>query len=431
VKRVYKNIFHLVVLISFLVSLMVFVPAGQGSVSPPSPQLEDSAYLGLEYQISPTQNPDADRYLPAVAYNSLHDQYLVVWHNQWSGSRDIYGQRLAYNGQPVGPWFSVSSGANDRMAPAVAYNATDHEYLVVYMYDVSTNGTRHDIMGQRVRWDGVLLGSQFQINTTLDTDHYAPRVIWKEAYNEYLVIWGNKDATTGVPNGIGLRLIDNLGGTRYATIVASSDQPTDPDVIWEPAFDRYLVVWTYTNASGHTAIMGDLRDGNANRVGGSPFVIYSSSTEDVLHPRAASNGIYFFSVYEYVYSPSDHDIKGAWITSDASVILPVTLVDSLASETLPGVASNPGQYEIMVLFQRLSGSQQEVWAHPISNTMPATDIPVCKYDYWNCISPAGVWGNPGYVLVYSARYTPIGGTKYYVYGRILLTNSIYVPIVQK
>jgi len=426
----HKKILHLAVLISFVFSLMIFTPAEQGTADQASPQLVSIPYMGPTVQISPTQTTDADRYLPSVAYNSQRKQYLVVWHNQWSGSRDIYGQRLKGNGQLVGPWFSISSGPNDRMFPVVVYNAIDDEYLVVFMYDVSGDGSRHDIMGQRVRWDGVLLGSSFIINTSPDIDHYSPRVVWKAAYDEYLVIWGTKVATTGVPNGIGIRLIDNLGGSRYGTIITSADQPTDPDLIWEPAFDRYLVVWTYTNASGYTAIRGDLRNGDANRVGGGPFVIYSSTTEDALHPRAASNGIFFLCVYEYEYSVSDHDIKGAWITSDANVIVPISLVDSGANETWPAVASNPGQHEVMVLFQRLSGAREEAWLHPISNTIPAIDVSVCKNVNWNCISPAGVSGGSGYELVYSARFTLVGGTKYYVYGR-LLTNPLFIPVLRK
>ena len=390
-----------------------------------------SAFIGPEIKISPAQTPtDADRYLPAVAYNSQHRQYLVVWHNQWSPSRDIYGQRLSSDGQLLGSWFSISSGANDRMVPAVAYNATDDEYLVVYMYDASTNGSRFDIMAQRVRWDGILIGSPFQIITYANRTFYSPRVVWKEAFDEYLIVWGVRDATTNVATDIGYKLIDHEGAVRFASIITADGQPSDPDVVWEPAFNRYLVVWTYTNMDGHTAIMGDLRDANANRVGSNPFVIYSSPTEDALRPRAASNGIYFLSVYEYAYSPSDHDIYGAWITNDASVILPINLVSSSTSETSPAVASRPGRNEVMVLFHReLSASHHEIGLHPISNTIPATDIPVCKWEYWDCFNPAGVWGTSGYELVYSAQAIIMPGAKVHVYGRLFYTNPAFIPMV--
>ena len=50
-------------------------------------------------------------------------------------------------GQLVGGWFAISAGSNNRLAPAVAYNAIDDEYLVVFMYDASGNGNRYDLDG--------------------------------------------------------------------------------------------------------------------------------------------------------------------------------------------------------------------------------------------------------------------------------------------
>jgi hypothetical protein len=167
-------------------------------------------------------------------------------------------------------------------------------------------------------------------------------------------------------------------------------------------------------------------------VGLNPFVIIPSDAQGALHPRVASNGIYFLAVYEYEYSENDHDIKGAWVTNDASVILPVNLVNSGTSETFPAVASSPGRHEVMVLFQRvLTASHHEVWLHPVSNTIPATDLPVCKWEYWDCIQPAGVWGASGYELVYSAWALVMPGAKVHVYGRLFYTNPVFVPLVRR
>ena len=60
--------------------------------------------LGSEMQISTPSTPtDADRYRPAVAYNYVRGQYLVVWHNTWPGGhQDIYAQRVSDTGKLVG-----------------------------------------------------------------------------------------------------------------------------------------------------------------------------------------------------------------------------------------------------------------------------------------------------------------------------------------
>ena len=52
--------------------------------------------LGGEISISILDNQQS---LPAIAYNSIHDEYLVVWQNTWGGNKDIYARRVNGRGQ--------------------------------------------------------------------------------------------------------------------------------------------------------------------------------------------------------------------------------------------------------------------------------------------------------------------------------------------
>ena len=89
---------------------------------------EQPYHLGSEMEISPPANPDGNRFLPAIAYNAIHNEYLVVWHNRWSGgNRDIYARRISETGASQ-PWFPVSTGSGDRVQPSVAFSATDQQY---------------------------------------------------------------------------------------------------------------------------------------------------------------------------------------------------------------------------------------------------------------------------------------------------------------
>ena len=63
--------------------------------------------VGPEIPISELNN---EQYQPHVAYNSLRDQYLVVWHNFWGGNRDIYGRRLDGQGNLLSS-FTISTGS--------------------------------------------------------------------------------------------------------------------------------------------------------------------------------------------------------------------------------------------------------------------------------------------------------------------------------
>jgi len=65
-----------------LLSALLAVPAQEwaqaisaGALAP-----ADGPYLSGEIIISGLDN---EKYLPSVAYNSNHDEYLIVWHNKW------------------------------------------------------------------------------------------------------------------------------------------------------------------------------------------------------------------------------------------------------------------------------------------------------------------------------------------------------------
>ena len=95
----------------------------------------------------------------AVAYNNTNKEYLVVWASNQkitpngSGEYEIWAQRYnAVNGTAIGSNFRVSDmgpdgsdsyGAN---APAVAYNSTNNEYLVVWYGDNDEGGVGGSIL---------------------------------------------------------------------------------------------------------------------------------------------------------------------------------------------------------------------------------------------------------------------------------------------
>ena len=110
--------------------------------------------LGPEVQISVPQYPECHRYQSDVAFNWNHDEYLVVWHQTWDdGTRQVYARRMSTSGQPVAAPFRVTTMSGNEVYPAVAYNASNDEYLLVWMYDVSGDGTRYDIRGRIVPWN--------------------------------------------------------------------------------------------------------------------------------------------------------------------------------------------------------------------------------------------------------------------------------------
>jgi len=229
--------------------------------------------IGNDFKLSfmgPSADPNYDALYPAVAYNSTDNQYLVVWQgsDDTVGEYEIWGQRVnAATGVRIGADFQISftgtSGDADRDAedPDVAYNSASNEYLVVWSGDHYADGD-FEIFGRRVDADtGTLLGMQVRVSVmgpVVDPDYDArsPAVAYNSTDNEYLVVWegdDNDDSLAddefeiwgqllegeGTVEWIGSDfLISEMGGYGNADYDAY-----DPDVAYNSTDNQYMVVY--------------------------------------------------------------------------------------------------------------------------------------------------------------------------------------------
>ena len=138
---------------------------------------------------------------PAVAYNSTNNEYLVVWEDWRSGEPDIYARRLSSTGELL---FSrlICAAPESQRFPAVAYNNAENEYLVVWEdlrnYNRYTNSGTVEIYGKRVRSIGAPASLDFAISSLTDNhSSYLHAVIYNSITNEYLVIFWSDDGTYG------------------------------------------------------------------------------------------------------------------------------------------------------------------------------------------------------------------------------------------
>ena len=153
------------VLLIIVTTCLILQVAGSGNSSAATEALDSR--LGAEFRISqPTPGDQPERYQPVVAYNPVQHEYLVVWRNQRGYSfSELFAQRVSATGQLIGEFDLTSDLSGDgkpRDAPALTYNATNGEYLLVYVYEV-TDETDYDIRGRRIAWDGSWKGAEFEI----------------------------------------------------------------------------------------------------------------------------------------------------------------------------------------------------------------------------------------------------------------------------
>lgn len=159
---------------------------------------------------------------PALTYNSTERHYMVAWQgDDDAGSKDeIYGHLVdAYNAQIVGDSdirLAEFAGTDDfdLKNPDIVYNSVLNEYLVVWqgVDKLSTAGLpAEEIYCRRIAADGTLLnldgtlgdaGSGFlrisymgSDDSDADYDAFYPAVAFNATLNIYLVVWhGDDDA---------------------------------------------------------------------------------------------------------------------------------------------------------------------------------------------------------------------------------------------
>jgi gliding motility-associated-like protein len=176
-----------------------------------------------------TTGADNDPYststTPDVVWNPDNNEYLVVY-NKNAGQTvgtEIHGQRLTNLGAKTGTndfaisnMGSTSSTDYNTYNPAVAYNAINDQYLVVWDGDDNTapliNG-ESEIFGQLLTTAGVATGSNDVRISVMGNDSETnpqnrekyraakPDVIWNQSSNSYFVVWEGEDNTQALVDG--------------------------------------------------------------------------------------------------------------------------------------------------------------------------------------------------------------------------------------
>jgi RHS repeat-associated protein len=125
---------------------------------------------------------------PAIAYNSAANEYLVVYELQTTATNsDIYGQRVAANGALLGSAFAIANSSHNERHPRLAYNSKANNYLVIYEYDASGNGTNYDLQARPVAANGALSAIVTVANSA--SQDLSPEIAFGSVAGEYLVAY--------------------------------------------------------------------------------------------------------------------------------------------------------------------------------------------------------------------------------------------------
>jgi hypothetical protein len=178
---------------------------------------------------------------PDVAYSSASRNYLVVWAD-YNVTR-IFGRLVSDAGVPVGGAVPITEAPYGGLFPAVAYNATNDEFLVTW----DDFGRRGDVIhGQRVRAsDGVLVSTNFPIGSIGGGIRSA--VAWSPVNNAYLAVYWVPAGTIEV---YGQRVAAN-GALLGGNFNISNDGPFSgyPAIAWGSSGNQFLVTWDHDDGN--------------------------------------------------------------------------------------------------------------------------------------------------------------------------------------
>lgn len=230
-------------------------------------------YTGAESAV------DFDAVDPAVAYNTTDHEFLVVWAGDdvVDGAFEIFGQRLdAATGERLGAAVRLSDmgeadlPAFDALTPSVVYNTANHEYLVVWAGDDAVDG-EIGLYGQRLRaTDAQEIGENDFLIAAAPALY--PAVAYNAAQNEYFVVWqGEDDVHAGAAEIFARRLDAATGKGLALDAIRVSDMGGNdadagfdaqrPAVAYNGLAGEYLVVWegdddTAPHVEGASEIFG-------------------------------------------------------------------------------------------------------------------------------------------------------------------------------
>ena len=177
---------------------------------------------------------------PSISYNPLAGNYLMTYTHDLptAGDLEVNSQVLSATAVPQGTPARLSPVGTQAYEPATDYatgpGGGAGQYLVVWQEETPPPGFYDYAMwGQRVRYDGALLGTAFKIFEASESFNIGPWVAGRTDAIEWLTVW-----TSDCPHGAGIPPQDNeILGRRVGTAAAATGDgvcklpgvPPDPD----------------------------------------------------------------------------------------------------------------------------------------------------------------------------------------------------------
>ncbi len=337
------------------VSLQGCRPPSTPPASPePPPPLPLPRIAPVDEDFLVSDAPDV-QYRPALAYNGLDDEALLVWEDGRAGyPNSVYAQRVSSNGKLLGDAFEINRG----QSPQVAFLGPAGVYLVIWE-DYRHVGQTPDIYAQRVDRDGQLLGADFAIYSGPGYQGWA-RVAASPQEGNFLVVWAH--SIDGASAVVGRR-VDATGVLLDPPIGISdgSGWAGHPSVAYNATSSEYVAVWSDTRDGPHnnniygqrvSAQEGALVSGNfpvSTRIGWLVWPVIA------IEPGEGR----IFVAWEEEWPGGGRDLYGRQLAADGTPLAQeFAIAERLASSAMVAATAwtDAGRNEFLVLWQTYTSS---------------------------------------------------------------------------
>ena len=375
---------------------------------------------------------DVDNFEPAIAYNSHHDEYLVVWSNTRGGgaTKDIYARRVRGDGTLISN-FTIAHDANfHNYEPDVAYCPAHDEYLIVYTYDSAI--TDSDIWARRVNWNGSWMSSEFEIGRKPDNQHH-PAVAYNGDADEYLVVYQNTWGGGG--QDVDAERVRASDGTAlgWVNIAAGAGLRSFPDVAYCAASNYYLIAYTFRpSAPALGDIYGKVASWNFGYLSSEQHICDDANDQGTVAVAASAEE--YLAVWEDASSPTTTELYarrlgadgtpqgpggGFWVTGNPG-----------RHDGAPSVAYGAGYGYLVAWYRFMGGLDYNVYGR---YAMPGRDIAVGSEfalddDVAAQKHPAVACATNGDCLMAEEDNNAPGGD-FEIRGRFVMPYHVFLPLV--
>ena len=380
---------------------------------------------------------DYDESLPDVAYNSVHDEYLVVWHMYYPGwPRTVVANRYRADGVYLGEFIIAYDivPSRDNIQPSVAYDPVNDRYLVVWVHDFFGDGSDLDIYGRFVPWDGVVeYLPAFKIGDAIG-HQWSPRVAYGGSVQEFMVTWWNQ-SPAGAAHNVAAQRIAAAGNLLGNVIDVTSDPleaRVSPDIAYNQARNEYLIAYQKMEAGGGD-IYGVRLSGAGAILGAGDFGVAGWPDAEGAPRIAASQVSDTWAVaWHSVIGPTNWDVYARTITVDGTgtvqLSTPVHPGNNTGNDSYPDINAHPGSSSFLVAWQveyASPGAENGIWSRVLNagGTLGAGFKPreLWAGETHDCVAPAVAGGGNDWMVVW--QHGRDGSPTYEdIHGRVLFTD---------